>query len=135
MKKLTLNIEHFEFQDDGVSVCLVDDEGTIYCGIVEKCEECNMRKFKCINCHHVASFSSSNEEYPKCIVCDSLMLDIIKAIEDDEYAKMYKNIEYFGIDGVIQKIDEHFGKMPLTRCAYRKILHETVARYNLNKRG
>ena len=41
MKKLTLNIEHFEFIENAVQLCLVDDEGTIYCGIVEKCEECN----------------------------------------------------------------------------------------------
>jgi len=93
-----------------------------------------MRKFKCINkhCQHIASFSLPNEadHHPICPCCGSIMIDFEKVIMDDIYARMYKNIEAYGIESTLKMIDNIFSNAK-TRCAYRKILHETIAKFNL----
>ena len=97
-----------------------------------------MRKFKCTNkrCQHIATFTlpNENDHHPKCIVCNSVMIDFESIIRQDMHERMLQNIKSFGIKGTLQIIDNLFGHNINTRCAYRKILHETVAKFNLEEK-
>jgi len=92
-------------------------------------------KFKCTkkHCKHEGHFDNiGHEEYPLCPVCESPMLNMEKIVEDDSINKMLKNINHYGIDGTFKAIDRNI-RNPLQRIAYRKILQNTIKKWNLKE--